>query len=344
MMSTASEQILQENKASYLATARLLTELITLEDEPRKVRYLSPFATAPSVADQISGGLIIGLALANLVKQNNSEVDGIKVAQLLLWHDAPEARYGDIGRDQRKYTFINEDKTRHDMFGSVPFGMEIIDLIENFEAGGDDINIKVAKDADALYVVYTIKDLLNKGFIINEPEVRIQKTLNRLATEEGFLLGTQMATRNPVQIWKLLNETAQVNGSGAPLESLPTILEIAWSLCELNKTTEVKISKNSELRRQVVTAVLTNSKPKESLVANIINDASEIYNLLESKRKLLQLPTKNKKTNQVVAKLKTPEGKILFQVISETDLYEWWNLMMGYLTLNQDGTTEKKPR
>lgn len=343
-MSTTSEQNLQENKAFLLATARLLTELITLEDEPRKVRYLSPFAVAPSVADQIAGGLIIGLALANLVKQNNSEADGLKVAQLLLWHDAPEARYGDIGRDQRKYVFINEDKTRHDLFGSVPFGMEIIDLIENFEAGGDDINIKVAKDADALYVVYTIKDLLNKGFIINDPEVRIRKTLNRLSTEEGFLLGTQMATRKPEQIWKLLYETAQVNGSGAPLELLPTLLEIAWSLVELKKNTDSKTVKDDELRRQVLTAILTNSKPKDALVANISLDATEIYNLLTYKRKLLRLTPASKNGNKVVAKLKTTEGKMLYQAISETDLYEWWNLMMGYLTLNQDGTIEKKPR
>lgn len=331
---------MKNDNCKYLCSARLLTELVTLEDEKRKVRYLSPYAPGPTVAQQIAGVLIIGTALATIVREKNKAVSIDRVIDLLLWHDAPETRYGDLGRDQRRYLFINEDKTRTDIFGSVPWGLEIIELIENFEAGGDDINIKIARDADALYVVSTIKDILDQGYPINQPDVRILKTLNRLSTEEGFSLGKEMAAKKPDQIWKLVKGYAGINGKiSHPEQSLFTLLTTIWTLIELrNKVGRTKIK-----REKIMQAVIRNDRQLQNSIRNIISDSEKIYRLINTK-KLFFAPKSKSKVRFSIASMKTPEGKKLALAIYGIDLFDWWNLMMGYLSLNPDGTLAEKLR
>ncbi len=322
----------------YYASARLITELITLEDELRKIRYLSPFAKAPSIAHQIIGVIIISLALNNIIKNNKVRLDTSSILGLTLWHDAPEARYGDIGRDQRKYIIINEEKARADMFGSVSYGLEIIELIEKFEAGGTDASIKTAKDADALYVIYTIKDLLEKGIIINQPEKRIERTLKRMTTEEGFTLGQEMANKSPNAIWKLIKNYAGIKSSFTPSESHATILAIAWMLVELTK--------NKRIKRQNVLSVILNidKNSANNEERKIANDATVIYEIAVAKRDVLKGNKKSVQFSRITKKLRTKEGKKLGDTLTEIDLYDWWNILMGYVIVNPDGSLSDKLR
>ena len=133
--------MIKNTKPLYYSSARLISEYITLEDEKRKVTYLNPFISdkAPSIADHIIGSLLIGKVLGYLAQKNGKKINQETLDSLILWHDSPETRYGDIGRDRRKYILINEDKARVDIFGGLPWGEEIISLIENFEAGGENI-------------------------------------------------------------------------------------------------------------------------------------------------------------------------------------------------------------
>lgn len=317
----------EKSLSDYYAAARLLTEFATLEDEKRKVKYLSPFAEAPSVAEQNNGVVLIGHALSGILKKRDARVNNHIVTKLLLWHDAPESRYGDLGRDQRRYISINEDKARSDIFGGVSWGGEIIDLIELFEAGGEDINIKVARDADALYVVYTIKDLLQKKYYINDPKMRIEKTLKRLATEEGIALGQMMAQKSPSEIWKLLN--------GPPSKNLALTMACAWALFELNKL-ESGLSQND--RDIMLELILTNTKTADEKISTLIADSALVQKLIEEKRKSYNTDAKKLPTNDLTSKLKNEHAKKLANAINEIDLFEWWNILMGYASLNEDGT------
>ncbi len=328
----------QNPLTDYYASARLITELITLEDELRKVRYLSPFAPAPSIAHQITGVILISLALGNILQKNKQTINLNHILGLTLWHDAPEARYGDIGRDQRKYLVINEEKARADMFGTLSFGLELIELIEEFEGGGTDLNIKIAKDADALYVICTIKDLLEKGISINKPDVRIEKTLNRMTTEEGFKLGQEMAGKSIKQIWSLIKDYAGIDKAFTLSDSYATILAVAWLLVDLSKNANLK-------KHNVLNTILKVTKTKANKEEkNIAIDAKVLYELLVSKRELLEGKRKNNNFKRILQKLKTVEGKKLGDILYEIDLYDWWNLMMGYAFLKEDGSIEYKKR
>lgn len=333
------------NLTDYYCTARLLTEVITLEDEKRKIKYLSPFADAPNVAEQVAGVMLISYALALYAKQKNSNVDAASVCELIVWHDAPEARYGDLGRDQRKYIAINEEKARADIFGSVSWGTEVIELIEKFETSGNDINSKLARDADALYVIYTIKDLLNKGAYINQPDIRIQKTLKRMTTEEGHSLGEQMASRKPNEIWRLLRKISDIDAtknSEPPKESLATIMAIAWALIGLNNNS---VNKN-KLRYAALQQLLGIKNVKAELATlskDLVSDSSNIYLLLVTKRNVMKRNNKQSPNfRNITSKLKTMQGRLLGKAITEIDPYEWWQLLMGYAVLSADGKIDMK--
>src|SRR3989344_1823872 len=325
----------------YYCTGRLVTELVTLNEEKRKVKYLSPFAPPPSVSEHVTGLMLIGSALGYLIAENKKPINRTFLLSCLLWHDAPEARYGDIGRDQRRYVSINEQKALADAFGSVTWGTEVIDIIEQFEAGTGDIAEKPAKDADALYVIYTIKDLLQKGFVINDPEMRIQKTLKRLSTEEAFNLGVEMSERDTQAIRILLKKYnhSQYKKELLHSESLSTIALISWALLELRKLER----KNGIDRGKVLETVLFNTY-NSGKVGLIVNDANKIYKILATRRAKLQGKKVSMNFSRVINLLKTVEAKKLAQILTEIDLYEWWNILMGYGVIDNQGRFISKLR
>ena len=328
---------------SYYASARLITEYITLEDEKRKVTYLNPFAEdqAPNIADHIVGAVLIGKALGQLAKKNKKYIDQHVLDAYILWHDAPETRYGDISRDRRKYVSINEDKARIDMFGSLPWGEEIISLIERFEAGGEDIHVKLARDADALYVICTIKEFLDKKIAINKPDERIAKTLKRLSTDEGFYLGQQIANSPSKMLWQTIAKIAGFDTKNLSLpQSLMTTMGIGWMLYELAKKEGIK---NLD-RGEIIDLIFTKSVNGSSLTSSYAIDARVIYTLLEGKRLELKGKKRVNDASQLLKKLQTKEGKKLGEIIITTDPFDWWQLLNGYAEVNSDGSLRMLPR
>lgn len=322
----------------HFYSSRLITEYLTLENELRKVRYLSPFAEAPTVAHQVTGVMLIGNALSEIMMKKDKSFNKSLVLEMLLWHDAPETRYGDIARDQRKYLAIDEEKARTHIFGSFPWGEEIIDLIEKFEDGGEQYEFKIAKDADALYVVYTIKSFLDKGVVINNPDDRIGKTLKRLMTEEGIALGKEMGARTSEEIAQLLWKYS-MNGAGTnkltkslPDQALATKMVIAWCLCQLMG------EKSKEARAQLIEDLL-HYGIDTGADSKLVEDVNTLYEVLVSKRDNLRKPDKRfgEKLEKLLSKIKTKEAQNLGAALKETDLYDWWNIMMEYANVGSDG-------
>lgn len=326
---TKNQQLLP----TYYAAARLITEYVTLEDEKRKVTYLNPFSggNVSSIADHLSTCVLIGRALGNLAKTAGKTVNTPLLDSLLLWHDAPETRYGDIGRDARKYVLINENKARVDEFGTLPFGEEIITIIEKFESGGENQEVKFAKDADALYVVITIKEFLQKGIRINNPDQRIEKTLKRLSTDEGFALGKTLAQATPEDVWQTLLDIARYpNSKNSPFPtSVSTTMCIGWMLCELAKMEGEKLIQRDKVLNEIFLQRMGNNE--------FAHDARVLYDQLQEKRSTWEQDSE-KQTSEMASKmLLTSVGKNLAEILAEIDLFDWWQLSQGYAEITETG-------
>lgn len=341
-----------EARADYFATARVLFQHATLEDERRKVKYLNPFAEAPTVAEQVSGVLVIGRALSAIANQSEQRINPHTVDGLLLWHDDPEERYGDLGRDQKRYAVLNEDRARQDIFGEVPWGQGVIHQIETFESGSDP-HVKLARDADALYVIYTIKSLLDQGFAINKPEERIKNTLKRITTDEGIALGQEMANHTPDDIWQSLTSYAGLDREkfSPPPQSLGTIMATGWALTELAN------ANGKKLNRDEITDILLRQEEvqTDTFAGRLVEESRAIYDIIHLKRELLkrlQDRSTGLSDDQIKAQIdqilkdrfNTDEGTILGQVVAEMDPFEWWQIMMGYAAVQPDGKATMKPR
>ncbi len=316
---------------SYYTTARIITEYVTLEDEKRKVTYLNPFSHkyALSIADHLGGVVLIGRALAHIGKKADKKINQETLDGLCMWHDAPETRYGDISRDRRKYILINENKARSDEFGALPWGEEIISLIERFEAGGENLEVKLAKDADALYVIATIQEFLSQGIRINNPDQRMNATLKRLSTDEGFALGQAMAKAEPSQVWEVVALFAEYVHPVPLSTSLATTLCIGWMLSELAKEEEHWDGK----RKDVLEAIFQQQIGSNELA----HDAKILYELLTQKRLNWQKNIPSNNETQVSKILVTRTGKRLAEILEEIDIFDWWNLLMGYGEVTETG-------
>ena len=89
-------------------------------------------------------------------------VDVDRIVKMCMFHDLPEARTGDQNYVNKKYVEVNIKKAVEDMAMPLPFGGEIRDLIEEFEAGTSE-EARVARDADQLEFIIARKEHRDLG-------------------------------------------------------------------------------------------------------------------------------------------------------------------------------------
>lgn len=75
--------------------------------------------------------------------------DENKVLKMCLFHDLAEARTGDANFVNKQYLKISEKEVRKDQMVGLPFGKEIINLLDEYEERKT-IESVVAKDADKI--------------------------------------------------------------------------------------------------------------------------------------------------------------------------------------------------
>ena len=75
--------------------------------------------------------------------------DENKVLKMCLFHDLAEARTGDANLVNKQYLEIFEKEVRKDQMEGLPFGQEVIDLLDEYEEIKTKESI-VAKDADKI--------------------------------------------------------------------------------------------------------------------------------------------------------------------------------------------------
>jgi len=155
--------------------ANFLFEAGMLKRTPRSgFQFLG--SGAESVAEHIFRTTYVGYALGKMEK--NIDVD--KLIKMCLFHDLPEARTGDLNYVNKKYVVADEQKAVGDLTKSLPFGRELLDIINEYEEGRT-AEALLARDADQLEMILALKEYKDIGNKYAEEWLAF--SLKRLRTE-----------------------------------------------------------------------------------------------------------------------------------------------------------------
>ncbi len=128
-----------------------------------------------SIAEHTHRTAVLGYVLATL---EGADVE--RVLKICLFHDLPETRTSDLNNVSKRYTQAQLEKALRDQTEGLPFGEEIKELVEEFEAG-ETKEAQIARDADQLELLLSLKEQLDLGN--KKAEKWIPYVLTRLKTE-----------------------------------------------------------------------------------------------------------------------------------------------------------------
>lgn len=112
-----------------------------------------------SVAEHTYRMLNIAFVLNRLVAE---PADELHLLKLVLFHDLPEARTGDLNYENQKYVDVNQEKLFSEMEKELPYGAEIVAYAREYEER-QTLAARIAYDADQLEFLVTVKEELDKG-------------------------------------------------------------------------------------------------------------------------------------------------------------------------------------
>ena len=166
----------KQNK-DYKQIANFLFEVGILARTPRSGFHFLGTGDQ-SVAEHINRVSYIGYMLALMEK----DIDISKVLKMCLLHDISETRISDLNYVHQKYVERKEHEAHKDITNSVPFGDEMLSLIEEYEERKTKEAILV-KDADNLEWILALKEELDTG---NTRALSwIKPAIERLKTENA---------------------------------------------------------------------------------------------------------------------------------------------------------------
>jgi putative hydrolases of HD superfamily len=155
--------------------ANFLFEAGMLKRTPRSgFQFLG--SGAESVAEHIFRTTYVGYALGKI--EQNVDVD--RLIKMCLFHDLPEARTGDLNYVNKKYVVADEKKAVRDLTTTLPFGGELLDIINEYEEGKT-TEALLARDADQLEMILALKEYKDIGNKYAEEWLGF--SLKRLRTE-----------------------------------------------------------------------------------------------------------------------------------------------------------------
>lgn len=112
-----------------------------------------------SVAEHTFRMLNIAFVLNRMVEE---PVDELHLFKLVLFHDLPEARTGDLNYENQKYVRADEEKLFREMEQELPYGQEIVAYAREYEDRATPA-ARLAYEADQLEFLITVKEELDKG-------------------------------------------------------------------------------------------------------------------------------------------------------------------------------------
>ncbi|HZM64106.1 MAG TPA: HD domain-containing protein [Candidatus Saccharimonadales bacterium] len=135
-----------------------------------------------------------------------------KIAKMVLMHDIPESRTGDVDYLSRQYVERNEKLALEDMLSGLPMKDEFETLWHEYEAH-ETLEAKIAKDADNLDVDF---DLFEQAAMGNTLRGHWQEARRFIAKEKFYTktakkLFAQLENANPHE-WHLNGRNRLTNG------------------------------------------------------------------------------------------------------------------------------------
>jgi putative hydrolase of HD superfamily len=177
--------------------ANLLFEAKILKEIPRSGYHFLGVGKE-SVAEHSFCTTFIAYVMSQLLP----EVDGLKLINMCLIHDLPEARVGDLNTVHKKYVTADENKALEDATAGLAFGHHLAELINEFREGRTP-EAKLARDADQLALILELKELMDIGY--EPPKTWIENVINRLQTETGQKMGAAVMRTNRDEWWLDIN-------------------------------------------------------------------------------------------------------------------------------------------
>ncbi len=157
--------------------ANLLFEIRILKDITRS-GYSFLGSGKESIAEHSFMTAFICFAMAKLDDRTDCE----KLVTMALIHDIAEARTGDFNYVEKKYSRTYEDRAISHLTRSLPFGSDIKNLLDEFNAG-ETLEAKLARDADQISFILELKKMEDTG--AKGPEKWLSHILKRLKTDTG---------------------------------------------------------------------------------------------------------------------------------------------------------------
>lgn len=122
-------------------------------------------------------------AVISYILAERLNADSSKAVLLSLFHDIPETRTGDINYFQKKYIEKNEMKAAEDIAGDIKELSSLLSFIAEFNSGSS-IEAEIARDADVLELIFTLKEELDTGN--HQAEIWAKDALKRLKLDESI--------------------------------------------------------------------------------------------------------------------------------------------------------------
>ena len=149
--------------------------------------------------------------IAYLLAKNEPKADTQKVLLMSLFHDFHEARTGDHNYVNKRYVAVDEDRAVRDMAKELPFGQEIVSLIDEFNSG-ETLEARLSQDADQLDFILELKRQLDLG---NKSAAEwLRYSVKRLITDYAKKLADEITNTDSSDWWFEKNEELWVNGPG----------------------------------------------------------------------------------------------------------------------------------
>lgn len=189
-------------KVDYKRLADFLFESSTLKRMPRTGWHILGVSNE-DIAQHSWHTAIIGYAVAKLEK-----ADADKVALMLLFHDLPEIRIGDINKLQNYYTTHDEQAAIKDQTVELPFGKDIVSYIDEFNAKKTKEST-IAHDADVLALLVRLKELVGQGN--KQAEVWFKANRERLRTKTAKELVSYLWETDSQDWWQHIREDLHEN-------------------------------------------------------------------------------------------------------------------------------------
>ena len=147
--------------------------------------------------------------IAYVLAKNEPKADTQKVVLMSLFHDFHEARTGDHNYVNKKYVAIDEEGAINDLAKELPFGQEIVSLINEFNARKT-IEAKLSYDADQIDFILELKRQKDLG---NHSAAEwLRYSVKRLVTDFAKNLADEITATDSSDWWFEKNEELWVNG------------------------------------------------------------------------------------------------------------------------------------